>query len=257
MILINVSLARQLFLDRVHAVLLAALDVVGHNDGVQEATINLVYVDPGHTLVSRRRRVVLVHALLDEVQVADSDVGSADVAQVLVAGLLRPVRITQLVVAKYLDLLLILGLVALLYTLRRLHGEGKRRAAQSKDRVLRRRRLIRALEEWGLEDIAGVPSLLRGDLEHVFHGQQRLLANARQVLLQILLRVFVEYDLTLLGQAVALAPLVSLRRAQDLKDLVNLVELAGAWEERMLQVQLRHDAPSCKYIRVEVVVVGA
>lgn len=73
-----------------------------------------------------------MHALLNQVQVADAYVSSADV--VLVASLVWSLRVAvQLIVAKELNLLLVLGFVALLYALWCFHGERKRGTAQSKN----------------------------------------------------------------------------------------------------------------------------
>ena len=65
------------------------MDVTRQDDGVESAFIDLIDVDPWHALVCSGRRIVFVHALLDKVQVTDTDVSSADI--VLVAALVRPV----------------------------------------------------------------------------------------------------------------------------------------------------------------------
>jgi hypothetical protein len=117
-------------------------------------------------------------------EVPDSNVACADIPQVLVTRLVRPVRIAmQLIIAEYLYLLLILRLVAFLNALRGLHGESQGRTAEAEDRVLGGRSLVGSFEEWGLQNVARVPSFLRRDLEHVLNGQQGLIADAWQVLL--------------------------------------------------------------------------
>lgn len=74
---------------------------------------------------------------------------------------------------------------------------------------------------------------------------------------QVLFGVLVEGNLTLLGQSVAFAPLVSFGSAENLEDLIDLVKFAGAREERRLQVQLGHDTACSEDVRVEVVMVAA
>ena len=58
-------------------------------------------------------------------QVADADVSTADVADLLIANLVRPVGVAQLVVAEYLNLLLILRFIAFLYALGCFDGESE------------------------------------------------------------------------------------------------------------------------------------
>ena len=161
-----------------------------------------------------------------QVQVTD-----VNVRWLVVVAALR--TILQAVMAEYRDLLLILTLVSLLDTLgRRL--DGQRRTVEAKYAVLCRRRLhvIRdgAFKEGQRQHFGRSTTLLRADLEHVFNGHQRIITNAWQVFLQVLLGILAENYLALLRETIAFTPLVSLRRTEHLEYLVDLVQFARAWK---------------------------
>ena len=89
---------------------------------VEHAIVYLVDVELGHSLVGRGREVVLLEGLLDQVEVADA-VPTRQVANLLVARLLAVLvrRATcSVILAKDLDLLLILRFVSLLQCFGRL-----------------------------------------------------------------------------------------------------------------------------------------
>ena len=82
---ISFSLGSHLLLGVICEGLLAALHIAREHDGIQQAAIYLIDVDPGHALLCSWRRVILMHALLDLVQAK-----IANLTHVLIAILVKP-----------------------------------------------------------------------------------------------------------------------------------------------------------------------
>lgn len=114
-----------------------------------------------------------------------------------------------------------------------------------------------SLEKRQRQNLARVSSFLRTNLEHVLDAEESVIADARQVFLQVLLRVLIKNDFSLFRELVAFAPLVTFGCAQYLEDFINLVKFASAREKRLLQIKLGHNAPGGEDVRIEVVVVRA
>lgn len=97
-------------------------------------------------------------------------------------------------------------------------------------------------EERMLHYLFSKRALLGVELQHPLHDLNGVLACIRNQTLQVLLLVVREENATTLSEPLHVWPVLRGRRAENLDDFVELVELAGAWEERLHHVELCHNA---------------